>query len=390
VPTNPIRSGPASTVRILVTVTLNPNQLRSHLEPILELDEVESATLVADEPGPAIPKLRTVVPPPWLVRMCGRAAAKLLVCMAVAARDRPAWVLGYNLVPHGITAVAVARLTGARSYVHVIGGPAEWQGGGHGSDNKILGRLRRPVPAIERLLVRVLRAADVVAVMGTRARADLVARGLAPERVAVLPARVAVPSAAVAARQDGRDGHARPYDVLTASQLISRKRLHELLQAVAALRATHPGIRAAIAGRGPLAAELQAEARRLGIEDSVAFLGFVEDVGNLYSKARVFALPSQREGLSIAMTEAMAAGVPVVVTDIGEARDVVVHGQNGFLFEVGDVDAMTRHIGELLGDPDRWSVMSALAVDAVRASSSPERISAINRALLSGGAAPRS
>ena len=361
-------------VRLLVTVTLNPNQFRAHVEPITALPEVESVTLVADAPGPAMAKLRTVVPPRWLVRTTGRAAAKLLTGTLIAVRERPDWVLGYNLVPHGINAVLIARLARTRSYVHLIGGPVEWQGGGHGSDNKILSRLRGPVPALERLLVRVVRAADVVAVMGAHAREELLRLGVRPERVVVLPG--GVDPDRVTRAQNPR------YDVVTASQLIGRKRLSELLQAGAIVRREHPGLRMAIAGRGPLAAELEAEAERLGLGDAVDFLGFVEDVQTVYASARIFALPSQREGLSIAMTEAMAAGVPVVVTDIGEARDVVVPGTNGFLFDVGDVAALAAHISTLLADPALHASMSAAAIEAVRRSSSPERITEINRRVL--------
>ena len=365
-------------MRLLVTVTLNPNQLRAHLEPITDLPEVESVTLVADEAQPPMAKLRTVVPPRWLVRIAGRAAAKLLTGIAVSMKERPRWVIAYNVVPHAINALLIGRLTRRRVYVHAIGGPVEWEGGGYQSDNKVLSRLSRPVPVLERLLLSVLRAADVVAVMGSRARAALVAQGFDPERVVVLPASV----------DEGRfssgGGHRR-WDMVTAVQLIGRKRVDEFLQVVANLRRERPGLRAAVAGRGPLLEDLKAEARRLGIEDAVDFLGFVTDVEMVYANARVFVLASQREGLSIAMTEAMAGGVPVVVSDIGEARDVVVHGENGFVYPLGDVDAMTDHVRTLLADEERWTRMSQAAVQAVRASSDRATIRAINREILTTG-----
>jgi glycosyltransferase involved in cell wall biosynthesis len=377
-----VHCGEKNAMRLLVTVTLNPNQFRAHVEPITALPEVESVTLVADVPGPDLPKVRTVVPPRSLVRLTGRAVAKLLTGLVIAVRERPDWIVGYNLVPHGLNAVLIARLVGAKAYVHVIGGPVEWEGGGYASDNKVLGRRDRPSRLLERPLVAALRAADVVAVMGSRARAALLALGLEPERVVVMPASVdpARVRAATAAQPDPR------YDVVTACQLIPRKRLGELLQALAIVRETHPDLRAAIAGRGPLRESLEAEAERLGLGDAVDFLGFVADVERVYAGARVFALPSQREGLSIAMTEAMACGVPVVVTDIGEARDVVVHGRTGFLHEVGDVPALAAHLSRLLSDEGLRLAMSDAAVEAVRSTSSPERITALNRAVLIGPA----
>jgi glycosyltransferase involved in cell wall biosynthesis len=362
-------------MRLLITVTLNPNQLRAHVEPIADLNEVTGITLVADEPGATLPKLRTVVPPRWLVRVVGRAVAKLIMCVVVVARERPAWILGYNLVPHGITTVLVSKLTGRRSYLHAIGGPVEWEGGGTGSDNKVLSRLRRPSRIIERFLLWVLRNADVVAVMGSDARGRLIRTGLKPERVVVLPA-------SVDEKRFVAGGDHRRWDMVTAVQLIPRKRIHEFLAAVAEVRNSHPDARAAVAGRGPLMDELMEDARRLGIADAVDFLGFVTDIEQVYSQARVFVMTSQCEGLSIAMTEAMAAGVPVIVSGIGEVRDLVVDGENGYIFDLGDVETLVERVNHLLDDEQDWRAMSQNAVAAVRRSSARAFISATNRKIL--------
>jgi glycosyltransferase involved in cell wall biosynthesis len=363
-------------MRLLLTVTLNPNQLRAHLEPLTDLDEVQGVTLVADQPQPPMAKLRVVVPPSWLSRLVGRAAAKLLVGVLVAVRERPHWILGYNIVPHGINAVAIARLTRRRGLVHVIGGPVEWEGGGHGSSNAVLSRLPGPSRTIERLLLGLLRSADAVAVMGSRARADLLARGLRPERVTVIPASVDAHRFRPAAARTGE------YDLVTACRLIPIKRLGDFLAAVALLRRDHPGLKAAIAGTGPMREELEAEARRLGVEDAVDFLGFVGDVERVYASSRIFMLTSLREGLSIAMTEAMASGLPVIATDVGEARDVIVPGCNGYLVAVGDVEALAARASELLADEDRRRAMAVEAVEAARRSSSRASITELNRRIL--------
>jgi glycosyltransferase involved in cell wall biosynthesis len=367
-------------LHLLVTVTFNPNQLRAHLEPMMDLDEVGGVTLVADAPGPALPKLRTVVPPPWLVKLTGRGAAKLLTCLALAVRERPQWVLGYKLVPHGLNALAVARLTRRKSLVHLIGGPAEWEGGGYRSDNAILDRLPRPIPALERMLVRIIAKADVVAVMGSRARSDLIQRGVDPSRVVVVPAGVD------ARRFRLPDASARRYEIVTAAQFLPRKRIEDVLEMVRLLRQRHPQLRAAIAGTGPLDDALREHARRLGVDDAVDFLGFVRDIEQVYAEGRVFVLTSRREGLSVALTEAMACGLPAVVTDVGEARDVLVPDENGYLVEVGDVASFVEHADRLLTDDALWQRMSAAAVAAASARASRQRIADINRAIFVGTA----
>ena len=361
--------------RLLVTVTLNPNQLRAHIVPITDLDEIGEVTLVADVPAPPLEKLRTVVPPPRLTRVLGRAGAKLVVSVGVAARERPQWVLAYNLVPHGLTALIVGALTRRRVLIHLIGGPREWVGGGWMSDNKVLGRLSRPIRPLETLLVWAIRHADILAVMGTRARRDLIALGISPERVVVVPAGVDEALFDVPRSSTPR------YHMVTASQLNPRKRLEDLLAAAVALKGRYPGLKVAIAGVGPLDAELRAEAERLGLQDTVEFLGFVTDMRRLYADSAIFVLPSRDEGLSIAICEAMATGLPVVATDVGEVRDVVVPGENGELFAVGDVDAFVRATDALLGDEGRRAAMGRAASDTIRSYCTRSRVAEINRGL---------
>jgi glycosyltransferase involved in cell wall biosynthesis len=363
-------------MHVIATVTLNRNQLRAHLEPIADLPDVESIILVADHAVEPLPKVVTVVPPRWLVRVVGRATAKLLCLIVLAARLRPDWVIGYGLVPHGMNAVIAARVCGARSLVHLIGGPAEWQGGGWQGDNARLKRLRRPVGFVERVLLWSLSRADVVAVMGSGSRERLLERGFPPARVPVLPASVD-PSRFNAPRT----GRPR-YQLVTAAALIELKRIGDFLAAIAALRPGHPQLRAAVAGRGPLEEELRARAEALGIADAVDFLGFVADMPALYADSELFALTSRTEGLSIAMTEAMIAGVPPIVTAVGEASDLVRPSETGFLFATGDVDALVRHADRLLRDHALRQRIAASAYAAAVAAAARRRVAQLSADIL--------
>ena len=152
-------------VDLLLTVTFNHNQLKAHVLPLLALDEVRTVTLVADEPGPDLPKLTTVVPSSLLRRMLGRAGSKFVTCLVLARRQHPDWVIGYNLVPHGMTANVVGSAAGVPSMYHMIGGPIEWKGGGWQSGNGLLGRLRRPSHILEVVLLRVARSSSLIVTM---------------------------------------------------------------------------------------------------------------------------------------------------------------------------------------------------------------------------------
>ena len=363
-------------MKLLATVTLNANQLRAHLLPILALPEVEELVLVADEPPPELPKVRALLPSRAERRGLGRAGSKLFLCTREARRLRPDWVLSWNIMPHGVNGLLAGRAAGARTAYHMIGGEVEWAGGGWRSDNSVLGRLPGPVAPLERALFGVVRASDVVCTMGKTAREALLARGLDPARVFVTPPAVDVERFKPAQP-------ARPlYDLVTVGELIPTKRLTDFIAIVERLHATRPGLRAAVAGVGPLRDELVAEAKRRGLAASIDFLGFRPDIEQVYRSGRVFVLTSRYEGLSVAMTEALASGLPVVVSDVGELRDLVDDGRNGRLVPVGDIDTFAGAIEDLLADPRRYEQASAAARESVVERASVPRLTEIYRGIL--------
>ena len=107
-----------------------------------------------------------------------------------------------------------------------------------------------------------------------------------------------------------------------------------------------------IAGEGELLEATRELARSLGIADRTFFIGRCQDIGSVLSISDVCVLSSSSEGFSNAILEYMAAGKPVVATDVGGAREAVVHGDTGYLVPVGDDDQMAQHIISLLMDQE--------------------------------------
>lgn len=137
--------------------------------------------------------------------------------------------------------------------------------------------------------------------------------------------------------------------ILVVARLDPIKDLGTALRAIALLRARRP-VRLVIAGDGIERAPLEAEARNLGISDAVEFLGMVHDVAPLYAAADLFCLSSISEGMSLAILEAMSAGVPVVATDVGGTPDILTDGGTGLLVPPQDPAAMAHALGRLLDD----------------------------------------
>lgn len=364
-------------MKLLATVTLRSNQFRAHFLPIVSLPEVEELVLVADKPPPPdVPKIRAVVPSNAEKRLLGRAGSKLVRCALIAAQMHPDWVLSYNIMPHGVNAHLAGRLAGARTMFHLIGGPNEWRGGGWRSGNAVLGRLPRPVQPLERALLSVLRGTTVVCTMGTSARADLIKAGIDPDRIVVVP-----PSVDVERFAPPPPGAPRTYDLLSVGDLIERKRPWDFVAMVAQLRHSRPNVRAAVVGDGPLRNEVEALAAKLGVGEAVDFLGARGDVATIYKRARVFSLCSRHEGLSVAMIEAMASGLPCVMTDVGDLSDLLQEGRNGHLLPVGDISGLAARVEELLADENRYGKASAAAREDAASYASTARVSELYRQL---------
>lgn len=107
-----------------------------------------------------------------------------------------------------------------------------------------------------------------------------------------------------------------------------------------------------LAGEGELSDSLRALARELGIQDSTVFLGRCENVAELLSVSEACVLSSKAEGFSNSILEYMAAARPVVVTEVGGAREVVVEGETGYLVASGDDATMAARLIALLRDPE--------------------------------------
>lgn len=136
--------------------------------------------------------------------------------------------------------------------------------------------------------------------------------------------------------------------VVFIGRLIQNKGPDDALAAFAAVRT--PGTHLTFVGDGPMRAHLEASAGRLGLRDSVRFAGHVADVSPIVRAADVLIRPSLTEGQSLAILEAMAAGVCVLASDIPANRELIDPGESGLLAGPGDTRDIARQLGMLLSD----------------------------------------
>ncbi|HVN49191.1 MAG TPA: N-acetyl-alpha-D-glucosaminyl L-malate synthase BshA, partial [Bacteroidota bacterium] len=116
-----------------------------------------------------------------------------------------------------------------------------------------------------------------------------------------------------------------------------------------------------LVGDGPERSQCEILARELGIHDHVRFLGKQIELIPILSSADLFLMPSQSESFGLSALEAMACEVPVISSSVGGLPELQVHGETGFIAEIGDIDRMAKYAIDLLSNPAKHKLFSEAA-----------------------------
>ena len=229
----------------------------------------------------------------------------------------------------------------------------------HGSDI-LPGERIRSNPRLERRARQGLADADAVIAQGEFLKDVIVNLGVNENQVRVIHNGVDLSEFADAPPFS----HPRPY-ILALGNLLHRKGMDVLIRSYA--RLASPRADLLIAGTGGELEALRALSNELGVASRVRFVGFVSGVEkvSLYRGAEFFVCPSRREPFANVILEAMAAGLPVVATDVGGNRQLVGSGRHGLRCRSEDVEVMADTLGTLLDAPDRLSESRAAVPEYV-------------------------
>ena len=114
-------------------------------------------------------------------------------------------------------------------------------------------------------------------------------------------------------------------------------------------------------GDGPDRSKCEVLCRELGIQNKVKFLGKQQDLVPILSCAHLFLMPSQSESFGLSALEAMACEVPVISSSVGGLPELQIHGETGYIAEIGDIDRMAKYAIELLSSPEKHRLFSQAA-----------------------------
>ena len=143
-----------------------------------------------------------------------------------------------------------------------------------------------------------------------------------------------------------------------AAEFIPRKNHEQIIRCATQLKKISPSIQILLAGRGKTLEDMKKLARKKHVDDIVDFLGYRNDIQDLLGISDILITPSRQEGLPINVVEGMAAGLPVVASNVRGHNDLVKHGINGYLFNIDDDKQFVNSVIAILNRPEKYAQLS--------------------------------
>jgi len=157
-------------------------------------------------------------------------------------------------------------------------------------------------------------------------------------------------------------GYENKFVLIYAAEFISRKNHRFIIRATKELADECSNFKIIFCGKGKLLEECKLYAKKLGVEKHIDFLGFRKDMPDLYRMSDVLISSSFQEGMAINVIEGFASGLPAIVSDIRGHNDVVINGENGFLFSNKNEQEFIKNILYMKSNFNEYKKMSQNAL----------------------------
>lgn len=266
------------------------------------------------------------------------------------------FIIGIYEIPHGLLAFLVGIIKRVPSVICIISNP-EYK--------KIRKGIRK------KITYYLLKRSNYITVTGAISKEILIKNGVDSNKIYILPN-------SIDCSYFDKKKINKKYDIVCLGRLSSEKELINLLKIGKALKGKYPAIKVGIAGSGPEKENLLNFINKYKLNENIFLLGFVEDSVEFYNSGKVFVLTSSTEGLPRTVVEAMACGIPCVVSNVGDIKDIVIDNVNGYVInDFSDLDMYIQKISLLLSDNNCYNQLSLNAYNHARKNYSQEAASAI-------------
>jgi glycosyltransferase involved in cell wall biosynthesis len=329
-------------MKVLVAMNYLEGVNEDTLMPMVLSKKISEIYVVHDRPVPKLPKLECFSIPKQLkkslhpdrITIYGiiRTIGKLMLMIYVSLIKKPDAIIGCYIFPHAVYAFICGKIFKKAIIAYIDDSPRFWR--------------------LKRMFIPMLKRCDVIAVTGTKNREYLIKQGINEHKIHILPDSIDMERFKPVFLP-------KKYDIIFVGRLAPAKRIDTLLKAVKKVKEIRSDLKVGIVGDGPLRNSLEDLTNQLGIKENVEFIGFKNNTEFYYNSSRIFMLTSYYEGLPMAMVEAMACGIPCVVSSVGDVTDVAIDGFNAIVIDNPyDADSFADAIIKLLKDDEFYKKLS--------------------------------
>lgn len=320
-------------MELLITLRQNNIVTEMSLQPLVQSKMINKIYVVRDYPANELPKVEYYCPWKFLTKSgIIKTVSKLMLMIYLTISKNPDVIVGYQSFPHSVNAFICGKIFHKPVVANIMGSPKNWH--------------RR------NLLLPLIKNCNMVSTTGSKSRDCLVRKGVDKAKIFVLPDSIDTD------RFYPMDV-ARKYDIISIGRLSPEKNIETLLGAISKVKKIKKDITVGIVGDGPSKESLEKLTKELGITDNVDFLGFKDNTEFYYNSGKMYVLTSVIEGLPMAMLEAMACGLPCVVSNVGDVSDIAKDGENAIVIDDPyDVDGFAKAIIRLLNDDKLYKKLS--------------------------------
>jgi len=161
----------------------------------------------------------------------------------------------------------------------------------------------------------------------------------------------------------------------STGRIVWEKGYGQLITLMETLKLKDKKIRILIAGDGSLRQKLMDIVTIKQLEDKVVFLGNIENIPEFLSMLDIYIQPSMTEGYPLSVLEAMASGLPIIVSNAGGLKEMIVHGENGIIYKSGDIKELKEALKKMLNlSPNEKNMMGKIALNKISTNNSIEKV----------------
>jgi glycosyltransferase involved in cell wall biosynthesis len=327
--------------RILIIAGCTDKKLISKISPILDSRYVEEVYLVRNtEMQYSHPKLvQYSVFKPFRKILPLRELNRIISSICILLFKRIDIILSIHFLMHGVYGYFLSKIFKKKHIFLFIESPRKY--------------------TKDRLMIKMLKEAYLVGVRGSDSMQYLLEKGIAKDKIFIPPNEFEIQNIRVSNKK-------KIYDLIYIGNFVDVKDLPLWVDTVECVKKDVPNIKCIMVGDGERFNDIKERIHSKGLKDNIELVGRKNNVNEYIKKSKLLLMTSKSEGLPMVVVECMAYGVPAVVPNVGDVKDLVTHGKNGIIVNKRDAREFAKEIINILEDGEKYTEMSLESVESIK------------------------